>query len=265
VAASVHTSLAADGVRVLTGQQALRCEREGGDWRLRVTQAGQEQALPFDLLLCAVGRQPRLQGFGLEALGIDTTQTLDTNEYLQTLCPNVYAAGDVAGPHQHTHAAAHQAWHAAVNALFGEFRRFRVDHAALPHATFVDPEVARVGLNEQEARAQGVAFEVTRFALADIDRAIIEGEPQGFVKVLTVPGQDTLLGATIVGRHAADLLAEFVLAMRHGLGLNKVLATVHTYPTLAEANKHVAGEWKRAHAPARLLQWVRRYHDWKRG
>lgn len=265
VSAAVRDALQADGVVVLTGAQALRCERVGDDRQLRVAQAGHEQALGFDLLLCAVGRQPRLKGMGLEALGIDTDQPLATNTYLQTLCPNVYAAGDVTGLHTHTHAAAHQAWHAAVNALFGGFKRFRVDHAAVPHATFVDPEVARVGLSEQEARAQGVPCEVTRFALADLDRAIADSDTRGFIKVLTVPGRDQLLGATIVGPHAADLLAEFVLAMRHGLGLNQVLSTVHTYPTLAEANKYVAGQWKRAHAPARLLQWVRRYHRWQRG
>jgi len=258
-------ALAADGVRVLTGHQALRCETSGGVKTLVVEHGGSEQRLEFDQLICAVGRVARLEGYGLEELGIPVQRTVDTNDYLQTMYPNIYAAGDVAGPYQLTHVAAHQAWYAAVNALFGEFRLFKADYSVIPWTTFIDPEVARVGLNEQEAKEQGVAFEVTRYGMDDLDRAIADGEARGFVKVLTVPGKDTILGVTIVGTHAGDLLAEYVLAMRHGLGLNKILSTIHTYPTLAEANKYAAGEWKRAHQPQRLLEWVRRYHDWKRG
>ena len=258
-------SLAADGVRVLTEHQALRCERAAELKTLVVAHAGSEIRIDFDQLICAVGRVARLEGYGLEALGIPAQRTVDTNEYLQTIYPNIYAAGDVAGPYQFTHVAAHQAWYAAVNALFGEFRRFKADYSVIPWATFIDPEVARVGLNEQEAKEKNIAVEVTTYGIDDLDRAIADSEARGFVKVLTVPGKDTILGVTIVGTHAADLLAEYVLAMRHGLGLNKVLSTIHTYPTLAEANKYAAGEWKRAHQPKRLLEWVRRYHDWKRG
>ena len=258
-------SLAADGVHVLTGHQALRCEKVGDQRALVVAQAGSETRIDFDQLICAVGRVARLEGYGLEELGIPVQRTVDTNEYLQTIYPNIFAAGDVAGPYQLTHVAAHQAWYAAVNALFGDFRLFKADYSVIPWTTFIDPEVARVGLNEQEAREQNIAFEVTRYGMDDLDRAIADGEARGFVKVLTVPGKDTILGVTIVGTHAGDLLAEYVLAMRHGLGLNKILSTIHTYPTLAEANKFVAGEWKRAHQPKRLLAWVRRYHDWKRG
>jgi len=227
--------------------------------------AGIEQRIEFDQLLCAVGRVARLEGYGLEELGIPTQRTVEINDYLQTLYPNIYAVGDVAGPFQFTHAAAHQAWYAAVNALFGDFKKFRVDYSVVPWATFTDPEVARVGLNEQEALAQGVAFEVTCYGIDDLDRAIADSEARGFVKVLTVPGKDRILGVTIVGTHAGDLLAEYVLAMKHGLGLNKILGTIHTYPTLSEANKYAAGEWKRAHQPHQLLAWVRKYHDWKRG
>ena len=167
------------------------------------------------------------------------------------------------GPYQFTHTAAHQAWYAAVNALFGHFKRFKVDYSVIPWATFIDPEVARVGLNEQEAKEKGIAYELTRYGIDDLDRAIADGAAYGFVKVLTVPGKDRILGVTIVGEHAGDLLAEFVLAMKHGLGLNKILGTIHTYPTLAEANKSVAGEWNRAHAPQRLLAWLQRYHAWR--
>ena len=260
----VRKALAADGVQVMTSHQALRCEAADGVKSLVVSHAGSEKRIDFDQLICAVGRVARLTGYGLEELGISTERTVPTNEYLQTIYPNIYAAGDVAGPYQLTHVAAHQAWYAAVNALFGEFRLFKADYSVIPWTTFVDPEVARVGLNEQEAKEKGVACEVTTYGIDDLDRAIADSEARGFVKVLTVPGKDKILGVTIVGTHAGDLLAEYVLAMRHGLGLNKILSTIHTYPTLSEANKYAAGEWKRAHQPKRLLEWVRKYHDWKR-
>ena len=258
-------ALEADGVQVFTGHKAIRCERNGNNKVLVVEYQGQEQRIEFDILLCAVGRVARLTGYGLEELGIPTHNTVDTNSYLETLYPNIYAAGDVAGPYQFTHTAAHMAWYAAVNALFGDLKKFKVDYSVVPWATFIDPEVARVGLNEQEAKEKGINYEVTRYGLDDLDRAITDSVNHGFVKVLTVPGKDKILGVTIVGEHAGDLLAEYVLAMRHGLGLNKILATIHTYPTLAEANKYAAGEWKRAHAPQKLLAWVKRYHTWRRG
>ncbi len=265
VSALAKASLEADGVQVLTGHKALRCELVNGEKTLVVEHAGAEKRIVFDQLLCAVGRVARLQGYGLEELGIPTQRTVETNEYLQTIYPNIYAAGDVAGPFQFTHTAAHQAWYAAVNALFGEWKLFKADYSVIPWATFIAPEVARVGLNEQEAKEKNIPYEVTKFGIDDLDRAIADSEAHGFVKVLTVPGKDTILGVTIVGTHAGDLLAEYVLAMKHGLGLNKILGTIHTYPTLAEANKYAAGEWKRAHQPHALLAWVKKYHDFKRG
>lgn len=262
----VTASLRADGVKVLTGHQALRVELSDGHKRLIVRCGESEQAIAFDELLCAVGRSPRVSGYGLEELGIALTprNTIQTNGYLQTQYPNIYAVGDVAGPFQFTHTAAHQAWYAVVNALFGRIRRFKADYSVIPWATFTDPEVARVGLSEAEAREQGVAYEVTRYGLNDLDRAIADGSARGFVKVLTVPRKDKILGVTIVGEHAADLLAEYVLAMKHGLGLNKILGTIHTYPTLSEANKYAAGQWKRAHAPQKILTWLERFHAWQR-
>ncbi|MEQ1806050.1 MAG: FAD-dependent oxidoreductase [Burkholderiaceae bacterium] len=256
-------ALEADGVKVLTGHKALRCEKEGERKFIVVEAAGQTQRLEFDVLLCAVGRVARLKGYGLEDLGIPVGRTIETNEHLETLYPNIFAAGDVAGPYQFTHTAAHQAWYAAVNALFGSFKKFKVDYSVIPWATFIDPEVARVGLNEQEAKEKGIAYEVTRYGLDDLDRAIADSAAHGFVKVLTVPGKDKILGVTIVGVHAGDLLAEYVLAMKHGLGLNKILGTIHTYPTLAEANKYAAGEWKRNHQPHKVLEWLRRFHAWR--
>lgn len=269
VSALAKASLEQDGVAVLTDHKALRFEKvsdaNGEHKRLIVEHKGEEKIIEFDALLCAVGRVARLQGYGLEELGIETNRTIVTNDYLETLYPNIFAAGDVAGPYQFTHTAAHQAWYAAVNALFGQFKKFKVDYRVIPWTTFIDPEVARVGLNEQEAKEQGIDVEVTRYELDDLDRAIADGAAHGFVKVLTEPGKDRILGVTIVGEHGGDLMAEFVLAMKHGLGLNKILGTIHAYPTWAEANKYAAGEWKRAHAPQRVLAWLEKYHTWRRG
>ncbi|MFT7052504.1 MAG: pyruvate/2-oxoglutarate dehydrogenase complex dihydrolipoamide dehydrogenase (E3) component, partial [Psychromonas sp.] len=258
-------SLEADGVQVLTAHKAIRLEKNGDNKILIVEFEGKEKQIEFDQLICAVGRVARLDGYGLEDIGVSTKNTVITDAYLQTLYPNIFAAGDVAGPFQFTHTAAHQAWYAAVNALFGQFKKFKVDYSVVPWATFIDPEVARVGLNEQDAQQQGIAYEVTRYGLDDLDRAIADGTDQGFVKVLTKPGKDTILGVTIVGAQAGDLLPEFVLAMKHGLGLNKILGTIHTYPTMSEANKYAAGEWKRAHAPQKILVWLEKYHNWRRG
>lgn len=265
VSALVQESMRSDGVTILTSHNAIRCEREGDIKRLIVEKDGIETVIEFDALLCAVGRQARLEGYGLENLGVETNRTIVTNDYLETLFPNIFAVGDVAGPYQFTHVAAHQAWFAAVNALFGTFKKFRADYRVIPWATFVDPEVARVGLSEQDAKDQGIAYEMVRYGLDDLDRAIAESATKGFVKVLTVPGKDKILGVTMVGEHSGELLAEFVLAMKHGLGLNKILGTIHTYPTWAESNKYAAGEWKRAHAPKRILNWLEKYHSWRRG
>jgi pyruvate/2-oxoglutarate dehydrogenase complex dihydrolipoamide dehydrogenase (E3) component len=265
VSSYAKKALEADGVNVLTEHKALRCEKVGEQKFIVVQTAGMERRIEFDVLLCAVGRVSRLKGFGLEELGIPVQRTVQVNDYLETNFPNILAAGDVAGPYQFTHTAAHQAWYAAVNGLFGSFKKFKADYSVIPWATFIDPEVARVGLNEQEAKEKGIAYEVTHYGLDDLDRAIADSAAHGWVKVLTVPGKDKILGVTIVGVHAGDLLAEFVLAMKHGLGLNKILGTIHTYPTLAEANKYVAGEWKRAHQPLGLLKWVEKLHAWRRG
>ncbi|MBK8960971.1 MAG: FAD-dependent oxidoreductase [Proteobacteria bacterium] len=239
--------------------RTLMCERTDGDQRHGFSVA-------FDEVIIALGRRPRVQGFGLEELGVPLTDNgaLAVNDYLETHLPSVFACGDVAGPYQFTHAASHQAWYATVNALFGNLKRFAVDYRVMPWCTFVDPEVARVGLNEREARARGIAFEVTRYPLAELDRAIADGATQGFVKVLTPPGSDRILGVTIVGEHAGEMIAEFVLAMKHGLGLGKILGTIHVYPTLAEANKMAAGAWRRAHAWPRVMGWLARYHAWRR-
>ncbi|MBT4997265.1 MAG: FAD-dependent oxidoreductase [Oceanospirillaceae bacterium] len=264
----VKEALQHDGVKVLTDHTALSCGvtklEDNEDKWLEVAHQGQNRRINFDQIIVAVGRAPRLKGFGLEALGISTDKVVQTNDYLATLFPNIYAAGDVAGPYQFTHAAAHQAWYACVNALFGQFKRFKVDYRVMPWATFVDPEVARVGLNEQEAIQQGIPYQVTRYGIDDLDRAICDGAAEGFVKVLTVPEKDKILGVTIVGAHAAELIAEFVIAMKYNLGLNKVLGTIHIYPTMAEANKYVAGDWKRNQVNPKLLLWLKRYHTWRR-
>lgn len=256
-----------DGISVLVNHKAKQFVIENGEKVLIAEHEGRDVRIPFDQLLCAVGRVANTAGYGLEELGISTTRarTVETNEYLQTIYPNIYACGDVAGPYQFTHTAAHQAWFASVNALFGRFRKFRADYSVIPWATFTEPEVARVGLNETEARERNIAYEVTTYGIDDLDRAIADEEAHGVVKVLTVPGKDRILGVTIAGEHAGDLIIEYIAAMRHGIGLNKILGTIHIYPTLVEANKYAAGAWKRAHAPRNVLNWLERYHAWMRG
>jgi pyruvate/2-oxoglutarate dehydrogenase complex dihydrolipoamide dehydrogenase (E3) component len=261
VSAFVQETLAAEGARLLTGHEAVRCEGKS----LIVHGPAGEAAIPFDELIVAVGRKARLTGYGLEDLGIETDRTVSTNEFLQTRFPNIYAAGDVAGPYQFTHAAAHQAWFAAVNALFGSFRKFRADYRVMPWVTYTDPEVAHVGHNELSATEAGLPHEVVRFDLGHLDRAVTESTNRGFVKLLVQPGKDRILGATIVAHNAGEMLAPWVLAMKHGLGLNKMLGTIHAYPTMAEANKYAAGEWKQAHKPERILRLLERYHRWRRG
>jgi len=256
-----------EGIDVRLETKATSCRVVDGEKRLIVEHDGNEEEIPFDAILVAVGRVANTTGYGLEELEIPVTKrrTVEVDGYMQTRYPNIYACGDVAGPYQFTHTAAHTAWYAAVNALFGRFRRFRADFSVIPWATFTEPEVARVGLNETDAKEQGVDYEVTTYGIDDLDRAIADEGAEGWVKVLTVPGKDKILGATIVGDHSGDLIIEFILAMRHGLGLNKILGTIHIYPTWAEANKYVAGNWKRAHAPQKVLEWVGRYHGWMRG
>lgn len=261
----VQIALERDGVRVLLGHKAVEA-RAGDPNRLAVEHEGTREELPFDLLLVAVGRTANVDGFGLETLGIPLrkNRTIETDDCLRTKFPNILAVGDVTGPFQLTHAGAHQAWYAAVNALFGRFKSFKTDYRVMPAATYTDPELARVGINEREAEAQGIAVEVIVHPFSELDRAIAEGATEGFVKVLVPPGKDRILGATIVGARAGDLIAIFALAMKHNIGLDKILGTVFAYPTFAEAAKFAAGTRRKRHKPERALAWLQRYHDWNR-
>jgi pyruvate/2-oxoglutarate dehydrogenase complex dihydrolipoamide dehydrogenase (E3) component/uncharacterized membrane protein YdjX (TVP38/TMEM64 family) len=256
----------AEGIKVLLNHSAQAIDVLGNEKQLVCEHDGKEVKIPFDEILIALGRVPNIKGFGLEELGIELkgNRSIETNEFLQTNFPNIYCSGDVHGRYQFTHTAAHESWYAAVNALFGRFKKFRVDYNTIPWATYTDPEVARVGINETDADIAGIDYEMARYGLGDLDRAITDSEDHGFVKVLTVPGKDRILGVTIVGHHAADVIAEFVLAMKHGIGLNKILGTIHIYPTMAEANKYAAGLWKKTHAPKKLLAWIKKYHAWVR-
>lgn len=267
VAAIVQDQLAREGVDVRVGHKAVRFESSGERPRLMADHKGEEVAITFDKVIVAVGRRADTNGLGLDSLGIGTNPdgTIELNEFLQTVIPGIYACGDVAGPYQFTHMASHQAWYATVNALFGHIWKFRTDYSVVPWATFTDPEVATVGLNESTAAERGIDCEVTRFELSGVDRAVADGELQGFIKVLTVPGKDKVLGATIVGYHASELIGEYVTAMTHGLGLNKILSTIHIYPTLGEVNKFAASSWKKANAPEKLLEYVGKFHRWARG
>jgi len=267
IAALVLQRFVDEGLRVFLQHDAQHFERDGNEDVLVCSTGSGARRIAFDVVLLALGRTANVSGFGLEELGVreSHTGTLETDEFLRTRIPNIYACGDVAGPYQFTHVAAHQAWYCAVNALFAPLKKFRVDYRVIPWATFTDPEVARVGLNEQEARARNIAYEVTSYALDDLDRAITDSEAHGVIKVLTRPGSDKILGATIVGSHAGEIITEFVSAMKHGFGMNKILGTLHIYPTFSEANKYVAGGWKKAHAPHGLLRVLQRVHGWRRG
>ena len=262
----IQAQFAAEGISILTHSHALRVETEGTEKSLVCEHAGAEVSVPFDALLVAVGRKPNTASLGLEQVGVSLGErgAVEVDEYLRTSIPNIYACGDVIAPYQFTHTASHEAWYASVNALFSPFRRFKADYSVIPWTTFTDPEVARVGLNEQEAERQGIPVEVTRYNLEDLDRAIADEEGRGCVKVLTPPGKDRILGATIVGHHAGELLTEFILAMKWGLGLNKIMSTIHVYPTLTEANKYAASTWRKNNAPQGLLSWVERFHRLRR-
>lgn len=265
-AALVNQQLSSDGVQILTEHNVSAFVQK--EQRHYVQLEYQEQTIlqEFDLVLVAIGRQANVSGFGLEELGIELTaaNTIAVNDYLQTKYPNIYAVGDVAGPFQLTHAAAHQAWYAAVNSLFGRFKKFKTDYSVMPSATYTYPQLARVGINEKEAQDLSLDYEVTKYEINDLDRAIADAQDFGFIKVLTAKGSDKILGATIVGAHAGDLLAEFTLAMRYNLGLNKILGTIHPYPTMSEAAKYTAGIWKKNHAPQTIIKWLEKYHHWTR-
>ena len=268
VSQRVGQSFHNDGIKVLANHQAMRFVLDGEKKSLvcQHRQTAEQTTVEFDRVLIALGRRANVSGFGLQELGVTIAEkgTVQVDAFLRTNYDNIYACGDVAGPYQFTHTAAHQAWYVAVNALFSPFKKFKANYAVIPWATFTDPEVARVGLNEKDAQRQGVAYELTTYGIDDLDRAIADSEAHGLVKVLTVPGKDKLLGVTIVGAHAGDLIAEYVLAMTHGIGLNKILGTIHIYPTMTEANKYAAGNWKKAHKPEKLLRWVEKFHAWRR-
>lgn len=262
----ISEKLEREGVKILTEHKAIEFKVNDKQKILITKNNDQEIELIFDKILVAVGRKPRTKGFGLEDIGVElkSNGTINTNIFLQSNFPNIYACGDVAGPYQLTHTAAHQAWYCAVNGLFGTFKKFKVDYSVIPWATYTDPEVATVGKNEITCKAENISYEVTTYEIDDLDRAIADSEDRGFVKVLTKPGTDKIIGATIVGQNASDILIEFIAAMKHGFGLNKILGTIHTYPTMGEANKYLAGEWKKARKPKKLLKWVEKFHRFNR-
>lgn len=262
----VQEKFSAEGIKVLTSHKAKAIKTDGNKKFLIVEFNGQDIEIEFDEILIAVGRKANIQGFGAESMGIElrANQTIAANEYLQTNFPNIYVCGDVTGPFQLTHTAAHQAWYCAVNALFGKLKKFKVDYSVIPWATYCDPEVASVGLNEQRAKKESIPYELTTYAVDDLDRAIADSEDHGVVRVLTAPGTDTILGATIVANHASDLLLEFIAAMKHGIGLNKILGTIHIYPTMGEANKYLAGNWKKKQTSATTFKWLKKFHQWNR-
>lgn len=266
VAEYVRNQFEKDGITVLTDHKAVRFNSESDGFSVECESNGGATRIEFDQVLVAVGRRANTDQLDLEKLGIELrkNRTIEVDDYMRTSISNIYACGDVTGPYQFTHVASHQAWYAVVNSLFGFFRKFKVDYRVIPWATFTMPEVARVGINETQAREQGVDYEVTRYGIDDLDRAIADGEATGFIKVITPRNKDKILGVTIVGQNAGELISEYVLAMKYNIGLNKILGTIHLYPSMAEANKYVAGAWKREHKPDLLLKLVEKFHNWSR-
>ncbi len=256
-----------DGLNLITSVEIKNFQKENSINFVVFEKNGKEEKVEFDTVLVATGRVANVKGFGLEELGVELTtrHTIQVDPFLRTNYPNIYACGDVVGPYQFTHAASHQAWFTSVNALFSPFKKFKINYDHLPYSTFTHPEIARIGLNENDAKEKNIPFEITKYPIDDLDRAIADSSDYGFVKVLTQPGKDKILGVTIVADHASDLLPEFVLAMKHGLGLNKILSTIHAYPTMTEANKYAAGVWKKAHAPQNILNFLKKFHTWRRG
>jgi len=255
-----------EGIKVLTNHKAKSFKIENLQKIITCEYEGRNIDIEFDQIIVALGRQANVTGFGLEELGVKLTpkQTIEADEFMKTNVPSIYVCGDVTGPYQFTHIAAYQAWYAIVNSLLKPFKQFRVDYKVIPWATFTDPEVARVGLNEKDAKAQNIPYEVTKYGIDDLDRAIVDSEAHGFIKILTVPRKDKILGVTIIGTHAGDIIPEFILAMKYGLGLNKILSTIHIYPTLGEANKYAAGIWRKAHVPKLGLKIIEKFNDWRR-
>ena len=267
ISALMQQRLQVEGVSILTNHTAKKIwQKDGEKILLCDDHHGEAIQIPFDTILIAVGRTANTTDFGLQELAIPLQQnnTIQVNQFLQTSHPNIFACGDVVGPFQFTHMASHQAWYATVNALFGHLKKTKIDYSIVPWATFTDPEIARVGINEQEAQQKNIPYEVTHYPMEQLDRAITDENTCGSIKVLTKPGKDTILGATIVAEHASDTICEYISAMRHKIGLNKILSTIHIYPTLAEANKNLAGNWKKTHAPKMLLNWLGKYHTWRR-
>ena len=264
VSVHIEKKFQEEGITLLTKHIAKEIKVEGSKKVLVLDFQGKEVKIEFDEILFAIGRKANIQGFGVEELGITIREnkTIDANEFMQTNFPNIYVCGDVTGPFQLTHTASHQAWYCAVNALFGKLKKFKVDYSVIPWATYCDPEVATVGLNEQRAKELNIPYELTTYGIDDLDRAIADSEDHGLVRVLTEPGTDKILGATIVSNHASDILVEFITAMKYGLGLNKILGTIHIYPTMGEANKYLAGNWKKKQTSEKVFQWLKRFHSW---
>lgn len=263
---TVLRSLHEDGVKVMTGYKAVKVDICDDQYKLVCETGGEFIEIDFDEILVAVGRRANTESLGLDALGVVLNEngTIKTDNRLITTVPSILACGDVAGPYQFTHTASHQAWYAAVNGLFDKFKTFKVDYSVIPWVTYTDPEVAQVGLTQAMAEEQGLDTETTRYDFSGFDRALTESATNGFVKVITPKNKDAILGATVVGIHAGEMITEFTISMKFGLGLNKILGTIHPYPTWMEANKLTAGAWKREHAPQWALNVLEKFHRWRR-
>ena len=256
-------ALESDGVKILTDHQAVSIEGSKGQYRIVCcSEKNQEVVIACDELIVAVGRKASIAGLGLEELNIEMTPegNIAVDQYLRTSLSNIFAIGDVAGPYQFTHTASYMASYAAMNAMFGWFWKSKINYSVVPWCTFSSPEVARVGLSEDEALKQGIPYDIVKFDVSRLDRAITDGEERGFVKILTRPRSDKILGVTIISEHAGDVISEYILAMKEGIGLKKVLGAIHIYPTFGEMNKHAASQWRKNNIPVWLFNWLEKVH-----
>ena len=263
-AALIQAALIRDGVSLVLGCQITGVERDGQDKVLRVEKDGQQEKIRVDAVLLGVGRAPNVEGMNLEAIDVDfdTKQGVKVDDRLQTTNPRIYAAGDICSPYKFTHMADALARVVIQNTLF--VGRAKASALTVPWCTYTDPEIAHVGLYEHEAEKQGIAIQTFYQEMGQVDRAVLEGDTEGFVKIHTKAGKDTILGATIVTRHAGEMISELTLAMVGGLGLGTLARTIHTYPTQAEAIKRAADAYNRTRLTPRVKSLFTRWLAWTR-
>jgi pyruvate/2-oxoglutarate dehydrogenase complex dihydrolipoamide dehydrogenase (E3) component len=264
----VEQQMRRDGVTLLCCGKDLRVEKSDGGKRLILDSHGRHYDVTVDDILVGAGRTPNVDGIGLETAGVDYDKSgITVNARLQTTNPSIYAAGDICSRYKFTHAADAMAQIVIQNALFPHpfgLGYASVDSLVMPWCTFTEPEVAHVGMYEKEAQEKGLDVETYTYTLDEVDRAILDGEDEGFARVHIQKGTDKILGATIVAAHAGEMISEFSVAMKTGAGAKAIAGTIHPYPTQAEVNKKVINLWRKAHFTQRTREFLIKLFAWMR-